>query len=57
MAAADAEERYRLEVEALSTSDEEVFDQSWAHGVLDLAMQQIRAEQRDEARVDLLDRL
>jgi DNA-directed RNA polymerase specialized sigma24 family protein len=52
--ALEAEERYRLEVEALSTSDEEVFDQSWAHGVLDRAMQQLRAEQKDEARFDLL---
>lgn len=52
--ALEAEERYRLEVEALSTSDEEVFDQSWAHGMLNRAMQQLRAEQRDEARFDLL---
>lgn len=52
--ALEAEERYRLEVEALSTSDDEVFDQSWAHGMLDRAMRQLRAEQRDEARFDLL---
>ncbi len=52
--ALEAEERYRLELEALSTSDEEVFDQSWAHGVLDRAMQQLRAEQKDDARFDLL---
>jgi RNA polymerase sigma-70 factor (ECF subfamily) len=49
-----AEERYRLEVEALSTSDDEVFDQSWAHGVLDRAMQQLRVEQKDDTRFDLL---
>ncbi|GEP42767.1 RNA polymerase sigma factor [Brevifollis gellanilyticus] len=52
--ALEAEERYRLEVEAMSTSDEEVFDQSWAHSMLDRAMQQLRAEQRDDARFDLL---
>jgi hypothetical protein len=52
--ALEAEERYRLEVEALSTSDDEVFDQSWAHGMLDRAMRQLRAEQRDEAHFDLL---
>jgi RNA polymerase sigma-70 factor (ECF subfamily) len=44
----------RLEVEALSTSDGEVFDQSWAHGILDSAMQQLRAEQKDDARFNLL---
>jgi DNA-directed RNA polymerase specialized sigma24 family protein len=52
--ALEAEERYRLEVEALSTSDEEAYDQSWAHGILDRAMQQLRAEQKDDARFDLL---
>lgn len=52
--ALEAQERYRLEVEALSTSDEQVFDQSWAHGMLDRAMQQLRAEQKDDARFDLL---
>jgi len=52
--ALEAEERYHIEVEALSTSDEDVFDQSWAHGILDSAMRQLRAEQRDEARFDLL---
>lgn len=52
--ALEAEERYHIEVEALSTSDEDFFDQNWAHGILDSAMRQLRAEQRDEARFDLL---
>ncbi len=54
--ALEAEERYHIEVEALSTSDEEVFDQSWAHGILDTAMLQLRAEQQDDGRFDLLAR-
>lgn len=49
-----ADERYRLEVEALSTNDEGAFDQSWAHGLLDHALANLRAEQADAERFDLL---
>ena len=52
--AMEADERCRLEAEALSTGEDEVFDQSWAHDLLDRALQQLRAEQRDGARFDLL---
>ena len=49
-----ADERYRLEVEALSTSDEGAFDQTWAHDLLDQALARLREEQTDVERFDLL---
>lgn len=52
--ALEAEERYRLEVEALSTSDEQTYDQTWAQDLLDHAMAKLRAEQPNSARFDLL---
>jgi RNA polymerase sigma-70 factor (ECF subfamily) len=50
----EAEERYRLEVEALATSDQQIFDQAWAHGILDRALTSLRAEQKDLKQFDLL---
>jgi RNA polymerase sigma-70 factor (ECF subfamily) len=49
-----AEERYQVEVVALSTDGETVFDQQWAQGVLDQAMSLLRAEQSDLERYELL---
>jgi RNA polymerase sigma factor (sigma-70 family) len=52
--ALEAEERYRLEVEALATSDQQTFDQAWAHGILDRALAALRAEHKDLRQFDLL---
>jgi DNA-directed RNA polymerase specialized sigma24 family protein len=52
--ALEAEERYRLEVEALSMSDQQTFDQSWAHALLDRALAELRFEQKNLAQFDLL---
>lgn len=49
-----AEERYRVEVEAMSTDDDTAFDQQWAHDVLEQAVALLRAEQPDSARFELL---
>lgn len=52
--AMEAEERYRVEVEALNITDEEVFDQSWAQGITDRAMQMLRTDQKNDGRFDML---
>lgn len=52
--ALEAEERYRLEVEALSMSDQQTFDQAWAHALLDRALAELRFEQKNLAQFDLL---
>lgn len=52
--AMEAEERYRLEVQALSMSDQQAFDQTWAHALLDRALAELRAEQKNPAHFDLL---
>ena len=50
----EAEERYSLEVEALGMSDRQTFDQAWALALLDRALAELRAEQKDVAHFDLL---
>jgi DNA-directed RNA polymerase specialized sigma24 family protein len=49
-----AEERYRVEIEAMSTDDDTAFDQQWAQGVLEQAVALLRSEQADAARFELL---
>jgi RNA polymerase sigma-70 factor (ECF subfamily) len=50
----EAEERYRLEVESLAMSDQPTFDQIWAHALLERALAELRAEQKDPEYFDLL---
>ncbi|MGV3659286.1 MAG: RNA polymerase sigma factor [Prosthecobacter sp.] len=50
----EAEERYRVEVAALSTDEETTFDQQWAQGVLDQAVRLLREEQVSPGRFELL---
>jgi DNA-directed RNA polymerase specialized sigma24 family protein len=52
--ALEAEERYRLEVESLAMSDQQTFDQTWAHALLDRSLAELRTEQKDPALFDLL---
>lgn len=52
--ALEAEERYRVEVAALSTDDDSAFDQQWAQGVLDQAVALLRQEQMSAERFELL---
>ena len=52
--ALEAEARYRLEVEALSINDQQTFDQTWAHALLDRALAELRAEHKNPALFDLL---
>jgi RNA polymerase sigma-70 factor (ECF subfamily) len=49
-----AEERYRVEVAALAMNDQQTFDQTWAHALLERTLAELRAEQKDEAHFDLL---
>ena len=49
-----AEERYRIEVESMSTDDDTAFDQQWAQGVLEQAISLLRSEYPDPARFELL---
>lgn len=52
--ALEAEERYRLEAESLTTDDDTAFDQQWAQSVLDQAVALLRSEQPDSARFEQL---
>jgi DNA-directed RNA polymerase specialized sigma24 family protein len=52
--ALEAEERYRLEVESLAMSDQQTFDQTWAHALLERTLAELRAEQKDPAHFDLI---
>lgn len=52
--ALEAEARYRLEVEAMSISDQMTFDQTWAHALLDRALEQLRSEQKNPSNFDAL---
>ena len=52
--ALEPEARERIEHEALSTSDEQVFDQAWARDVLDRAMTRLRDEFANDGRFEQL---
>jgi DNA-directed RNA polymerase specialized sigma24 family protein len=52
--ALEPEARERIEHEALSTADDQVFDQAWARDVLDRTMVALRAEHADDTRFEML---
>jgi DNA-directed RNA polymerase specialized sigma24 family protein len=52
--ALEAEERYCLEMESLGTSDQQAFDQSWAHALLERTLAELRTEQKDPVHFDLI---
>jgi RNA polymerase sigma-70 factor (ECF subfamily) len=41
-------------VESLAMSDQQTFDQTWAHALLDRSLAELRTEQKDPALFDLL---
>ncbi len=49
-----AESRYQVEVEASGATGEGVFDPTWALEILEQAMSELRAEENDPARFDLM---
>jgi DNA-directed RNA polymerase specialized sigma24 family protein len=52
--ALEAEDRYRVEAEALACEDDTLFDRQWAQDVLKIAMERLRQEQADGLKFEAL---